>query len=45
MTLNQNKESTILVVDDNSVNLKILFEYLNQQNFEVLMAQNGEDAL
>jgi putative two-component system response regulator len=37
--------STILAVDDNPANLGLLFEMLDTAGFEVLVAQNGENAL
>ncbi len=36
---------TILVVDDNPTNLSVLFSYLSNQAFTVLVAESGEDAL
>ena len=42
MTAHQN---TIFVVDDTPANLKVLFEYLKEAGFEVLMATQAEDAL
>ena len=41
----KNNETTILIVDDTPANLKILFAYLRQLNFRVLVAEDGEDAL
>ena len=41
----KNHESTILIVDDMPANLKVLFAYLRQLNFRVLIAEDGEDAL
>jgi two-component system, sensor histidine kinase and response regulator len=38
-------ETTILVVDDSLVNLAVLDEILDRQEFNVLMANNGEKAL
>lgn len=37
--------NTIFVVDDNPVNLKVLFTLLKESGFKVLVATNGEDAL
>ncbi|MFP4008544.1 MAG: EAL domain-containing protein [Spirulinaceae cyanobacterium] len=37
--------NTIFVVDDNPVNLKVLFTLLKQSGFKVLVATHGEDAL
>lgn len=36
---------TILIVDDNPTNLKVLFDYLEQYGFEILVARDGESAL
>ena len=36
---------TILIVDDNPTNLGVLFNALNQANFKVLVAEDGERAL
>lgn len=38
-------ESTILIVDDNQTNIAVLYDYLSQFDFLVLVAQNGESAL
>ena len=39
------KSSTILVVDDQPTNLKILFSFLQDSGFKVLVAQTGESAI
>ncbi len=39
------KKATILVVDDNTTNLNVLLDYLNDQAYKVLIAPNGEQAL
>ena len=39
------KKSVVLIVDDNPTNLGLLFEYLSHIGFEVLLSQDGEDAL
>lgn len=39
------KNSTILIVDDNSTNLGVFYEYLNAHGFKILLAQSGKDAL
>lgn len=39
------KKATILVVDDNPVNLSVLIDYLDECGFETLVARNGEGAL
>ena len=36
---------TILVVDDNPTNLRVLLDYLKKSGFDVLVAPNGERAL
>ncbi|OQY57325.1 MAG: hybrid sensor histidine kinase/response regulator [Candidatus Parabeggiatoa sp. nov. 2] len=42
---NNSYQGTLLIVDDMPTNLKMLFSYLRQLGFKVLVAQNGEDAL
>jgi two-component system, sensor histidine kinase and response regulator len=37
--------STILIVDDTPYNLVVLFDYLNECGFEVLLAEDGESLL
>jgi len=37
--------ATILVVDDMPENIGVLFDFLTQHNFRVLVARDGEDAL
>jgi two-component system sensor histidine kinase/response regulator len=37
--------STILIVDDQPTNLKMLFSFLQESGFKVLMAQSGESAI
>lgn len=39
------KQSLVLIVDDNPTNIKVLYEVLEQANFRVLIAKNGESAL
>lgn len=39
------EKSTILVVDDQLDNLKLLTTYLQQQGFELMVAQSGEETL
>ena len=39
------EKTTILVVDDDTTNLEILEERLKDENFEVISAESGEDAL
>lgn len=38
-------KETLLIVDDIPTNLKVLLTYLHDLHYEVLVAQNGEDAL
>lgn len=45
MSADEIRKDTILVVDDNPVNLHVLLEYLNQSGFETLIARSGESAL
>lgn len=40
-----NKKRNILIVDDNPTNLSVLFDYLGQANFKVLVAEDGHTAL
>ena len=39
------QSGTILIVDDTSDNLLVLFSYLEEQGFKVLLAEDGETAL
>ena len=39
------KEYTILVVDDNPTNLRVMINYLEKQGFMTLISQDGESAL
>lgn len=41
----QDKQAVVLMVDDNPDNLGVLFELLNQNDFRVLVAEDGESAL
>ena len=41
----QAKSETILIVDDTPDNLLVLFSYLEEQGFKVLLAENGKTAL
>ena len=36
---------SILIVDDNPTNLKVLYDYLTEQNYRVLIAEDGETAI
>lgn len=42
--LNKN-ENVILIVDDNPNNLKLLFDFLKESGFKVLVAKDGESAI
>ena len=39
------KQSVILLVDDNPINLQLLFETLDGQDYHLLVARSGEEAL
>ncbi len=39
------EQGIILIVDDNTTNLSVLFDYLKKADFRVLVAQNGAAAL
>ena len=39
------KQPVILLVDDNAVNLQLLYETLDGQGYQLLVARSGEDAL
>jgi signal transduction histidine kinase len=38
-------QSLIMIVDDNPTNVKVLFDFLRETGFRVLVAQDGESAL
>ena len=42
--MNESK-TKILAVDDNIVNIKVLSQYLIKQNYEVIIAESGEEAI
>ncbi|WP_167882879.1 ATP-binding protein [Leptospira levettii] len=42
---NQRKNKTILVVDDNELNLKVAFQFIRKCGFECQLASNGKEAL
>lgn len=44
MNLENIKNSKVLIVDDNSENLGVLFNILSNYGFELMMAQTGHDA-
>lgn len=39
------RKSRVLLVDDNLTNLQVLFQALEQEGYELLVAQSGEEAL
>lgn len=39
------KESLIIIVDDNPTNLRVLFNFLNESGFKVLVAKDGFSAI
>jgi PAS domain S-box-containing protein len=43
--MNPPKQDLILIVDDDSTNLKVLFRFLKESGFKVLVAQDGESAI
>ncbi|MCP4700914.1 MAG: response regulator [Gammaproteobacteria bacterium] len=45
MNTTDTEKATVLIVDDVPANVKMLFAYLCDLNFKVLIAQDGEDAL
>ena len=45
MTILPREESVILIVDDNQNNLAVLFNFLTESRFKVLVARTGESAL
>ncbi|RMH69743.1 MAG: hybrid sensor histidine kinase/response regulator [Gemmatimonadetes bacterium] len=45
MTRDEHEKQTILVVDDNPMNLRVLFDYLKASGFKTLIATSGERAI
>lgn len=45
MKNNFNTSSVILIVDDTPINLEMLFDFLSQAGFTVLIAEDGESAI
>src|SRR6056297_2633611 len=41
----ETRETTILLVDDNTNNLGVLYRYLDDEGFTVLVSQDGERAI
>jgi signal transduction histidine kinase len=42
---NNQATETVLIVDDNPVNLRVMIQHLAEENYETRIAQNGEEAL
>ena len=45
MSANTGKKETILIVDDNPNNLGVLYDFLQNASFEILVAEDGESAI
>ncbi|MEM9539288.1 MAG: response regulator [Cyanobacteria bacterium P01_E01_bin.42] len=45
MTIAQQNKPIILIVDDNPTNIKVLFNFLKESGFKVLVAKDGESTL
>lgn len=45
MNSETNHSGKILIVDDNPSNLKVLYTYLKNAEFEVLVAEDGETGI
>jgi PAS domain S-box-containing protein len=45
MNFNKSEEGVILIVDDTPINLEVLFNVLENANFKVLVAEDGESAI
>lgn len=45
MTLKENRPETVLVVDDNPTNLKLMFNLMEKEGFKVLIAADGEQGI
>jgi len=45
MSVKNNEKGTILIVDDTPTNISVLFDYLDQKSFKVLVARDGESAI
>lgn len=43
--MENHQQALILIVDDNPHNIQVIFTFLKQSGFKVLVATNGEDAL
>jgi len=42
---NNHPTETVLIVDDNPVNLRVMIQHLAEENYETRIAQDGEEAL
>ena len=45
MDIHQPQDDTLLIVDDNLKNLKVLLDLLKDHGFDISVARNGEEAL
>ncbi len=45
MNFNKTHKDIILIVDDISTNVEVLFDVLEDSGFKVLVAENGESAV
>jgi two-component system, cell cycle sensor histidine kinase and response regulator CckA len=45
MNFNNNEKNVILIVDDTPINLKMLFDFLEYHGFEVLVSEDGKNAI
>lgn len=45
MTVEDSLKGTLLIVDDNPTNLEVLFDFLTDVGFKVLVARDGESAI
>ena len=45
MNVERSNKGTILIVDDSPTNLEVLFDFLTDAGFKVLMARDGESAI
>ncbi|MBE9127213.1 MULTISPECIES: diguanylate cyclase domain-containing protein [unclassified Coleofasciculus] len=45
MIVEESEKGTLLIVDDNPTNLEVLFDFLTDAGFKVLIARDGESAL
>lgn len=45
MNTGADKQSVILIVDDTPTNLEVLFDFLSESGFKVLVAESGESAI